>query len=227
MDLALAHAEKVHFSGINFANIDSGAALDLMTLFDNLRICIEKLFDLRQELTYEPVKTSRYTSRYNHSLLVFGEMGAGKSTTLNHIILNLMRKDDSYLSKLYSRCLKTFNSAFGPIFLDDDDLVEDLFVAKTSDKSVTAKPELKDLDGFLLIDTPGFNDPKKKNLVILANATEHLNIQRIHKDGLSAILNVISFPAGGRIPLSAIQTIVKMLNTFTLSYPSYDLDLIK
>jgi putative ribosome biogenesis GTPase RsgA len=86
-----------------------------------------------------PIVFKKSTEKYQKSLLVlFGEMGNGKSTTGNAIIKNQCDKE-------------------GYQFLKSD-----AFKASKDTKAVTTSCKVKFFSDLALLDTPGFNDPEKK-----------------------------------------------------------------
>lgn len=133
-------------------------------------------------------------------LLLFGEMGNGKSTTGNVIIKDQLKKRS-----------KPFNK-------------ESAFVASKDTQAVTKNIKIKYFREIALIDTPGFNDPHKTRTdpQIFINICNMLNDINILSDGIAALMQCVMVPTSGRINKSAIQTMSKMLQVFTLSYPDSD-----
>ena len=73
-----------------------------------------------------------------------------------------------------------------------------------------------------LIDSPGTDDPDKKRtyqsiLTSLFCALE--NDPDVNKNGIAAMLQCVMIPTSGRIEDTAILSMSKMLQSFTLSYP--------
>lgn len=130
-------------------------------------------------------------------LLVFGEMGNGKSTTGNVIIKDQLRSNGKQFKKSLA------------------------FVASKDTKAVTKKIHVKYFKDIALIDTPGFNDPDKKRTdpQIFINICNMLNDSNILNEGIAGLLQCVMVPASGRINKTAIQVMSKMLQVFTLSYP--------
>lgn len=99
-------------------------------------------------------------------LLLFGEMGNGKSTTGNAIIKDQLRKKHLKFSK---------NRAF---------------VASKDTQAVTKSIKIKYYADIALIDTPGFNDPHKKRTdpQIFINICNMLNDQGILNEGIAGLI---------------------------------------
>jgi predicted GTPase len=90
-------------------------------------------------------------------LLLVGEVGNGKSTTANYLMLNLEKR----LGKN----------------VDTDFDIEQCFEARRSASSVTKEVQQREFREMVLIDTPGFNDSDKKgtsDIVISAKIIHHL-----------------------------------------------------
>lgn len=79
----------------------------------------------------------------------------------------------------------------------------------------------------MLIDTPGFNDPLRDDLTTLSESFKFMSDHKLDQQGLSAIVNVIQFPTGGRVTISDVEILMRYLSTLTLIYPDYDLEALE
>ena len=115
-----------------------------------------------------PIKYARknFDKKDKPLLLLFGEMGNGKSTTGNAIIKDQLRNRNLKFSK---------NRAF---------------VASKDTQAVTKSIKIKYYTDIALIDTPGFNDPHKKRTdpQIFINICNMLNDQGILNEGIAGLI---------------------------------------
>ena len=129
--------------------------------------------------------------------MLFGEMGNGKSTTGNHLIKQLLEKQNKSFKK------------------------DNAFVASKAVKAVTKRMHIKYFKEMGVLDSPGFNDPDKErtDAQIFIDMTNCLNERDILDEGIACILQCVMVPASGRVNGTAVALMSKMLQVFTLSYP--------
>lgn len=108
----------------------------------------EKLFAVERPIYYTQSAVKMMT------LMAVGDMGAGKSTTLNYIKVVEKRKTD-------------------PTYEYDPD---DSFKAQVSISAVTTETEMKTVGDMLIIDTIGTCDPKRDDLGSYLDATNFLKV---------------------------------------------------
>ena len=125
--------------------------------------------------------------------VVFGEVGQGKSTTLNSLVTIVEEK--------------YFNG-------QDHDCK---FESRKSLKSVTSCVKMGSIGNMTLIDTPGLNDPetgrsdKNINIEIIKNLSNQL---KDHQQGISSLILCVMPNASERITETAIKGMNSMLFMF-------------
>ena len=157
---------------INMENLTKSNCEQLLKMVQRLDVVFQKLFALEAPILYNKVDGNQLT------MMAVGEMGHGKSTSLNTLKLVIKRQDD-------------------PTYDGYDD--NDLFKASVSTSAVTTETAMRKIGNNNIIDTAGDNDPRRTNLANHLDATNFLRINNIDRSGLSGITDVISFPTGGRI----------------------------
>lgn len=81
-----------------------------------------------------PISFKSASKQRKPTLLIFGEIGNGKSTTANYIMYHLEKRKGRELGDQYFEC-------------------------KQSTSAVTKQIQSKEFEDMIIVDTPGFNDP--------------------------------------------------------------------
>ena len=95
-----------------------------------------KLFETINKLSV-PIDYVKIKGKSKAQMIIFGEIGNGKSTTGNALCKELLKRKGKSFKKTMA------------------------FVACKSTKAVTKKLTMKYYTGLNILDTPGFNDPDK------------------------------------------------------------------
>lgn len=194
MNMAIMEQYQISKKQNDYGNLSLTQAEDLMKTTENLRITKQKFSEIDRPILYEPVNNTNSSA----TALVFGQMGSGKSTSLNSIILQMKldERGGSFFSSMFHRMyqfsLAVSDQLYNLVGYEVDLISEfdldqnDMFKAMISNKAVTKKPEKKQIGNLTLIDSPGFNDPERDNLDNLVQITDFLNKNAVHnKSGLN------------------------------------------
>ena len=115
-----------------------------------------------------PVYFTKMPSNTTPQIIIFGEIGNGKSTTGNALSKELLSKE---------------NKKFTPSMA---------FAASKSTQAVTTQLTMKCFTKMNIMDTPGFNDPDKKRtdqMIMSDILTTIQNDRKISDQGVSALLS--------------------------------------
>ena len=135
--------------------------------------------------------------------VVFGEVGQGKSTTLNSLV---KLAEEKYFKGQDHNCK---------------------FEGRKDLKSVTSYIKMGSIGNMTLIDTPGLNDPetgrsdKNINIEIIKTLSNQLNDRQ---QGISSLILCVMPNASERITDSAIKGMNNMLFTFNSLDERTDID---
>ena len=140
-------------------------------------------------------------SKFNdtYAAVVFGECGAGKSTSLN----NLMGFYCQHFGVAYNPELMTFE-------------------AKKSPASVTKCCTTKTVGGQTLVDTPGTDDPDKNLTDVQIQAMTFNELLPIVSENQAGITTFVQCIQTERIRESAIQAMCRTLLSLTFFYEDAD-----
>lgn len=95
------------------------------------------------------------------------------------------------------------------------------FVSGKSSKAVTTKICKKNFKEVTVVDTPGFNDPKKErsDIQLMLDVVHNSLNDVLYEIGIASLCQMVMIPESGRVSKSAILVTLRMIQTFTLSYP--------
>ena len=148
-----------------------------------------KIVDLiKNPLTFEEVHNTNL-----RNVIVIGNIGSGKSTTLNKLAYVLDHKTGE---------------------------IENVFLSKVSAHSVTLKTEERKFGNLNLIDTQGFNDPTNEQNILWeklsSDMTSTNDIVTKRSNGLSAVVVPIMVPLSKRVEDQSVQIVFEMLMNFSI-----------
>lgn len=163
---------------------------------DYLTECLRSINALGAPISY------RQSGRKQGHLLLTGEVGNGKSTTANYLMLNLEKRQGKNV--------------------DADFDMDQCFDARRSSSSVTKEVQQREFKEMVVIDTPGFNDSDNQgasDISISRKIIQHLlHFQIMQQKGLSSLVQCLMVPQSGRISHTSLQVMSRLLQSLTLSY---------